>query len=34
MGKSTIKYRIHGLDIPNMPWEERPKNTSHILWRF
>ena len=33
MSKSITKYKVFGLDIPNIPWEENSDNNSNVLWR-
>ncbi|MBC8184609.1 glycoside hydrolase family 130 protein [candidate division KSB1 bacterium] len=33
MSKTTAKYNVPGPAIPNIPWEERSKDDSSILWR-
>ena len=30
MSKSITKYKVFGLDIPNIPWEENSDNNSII----
>lgn len=27
-------YIVNGVEIPNLPWEDRPANTSSVVWRY
>ena len=28
------KFTVLGAELPNIPWEERPKGSNEVMWRY